>query len=99
MENHKLTPGSLLQLSMDDVREWMWPTLLAIFLFSCLATRIITALKSWPDKRTDAGRPRLVRVVPYWIPWLGHSVPFGWDHIDFVRRARFVLTLLSVVES
>lgn len=84
---------------MDDDREWVWPTLLAILLFSCLATRVITGLKSWPDKRTDAGLPRAVKVVPYWLPWLGHSIAFGWDHINFVRRTRFVLTLLSLVES
>lgn len=98
MENHNLIPSSLLPLIMDDVREWIWPILLAILLSSCLATRIITGLKSWPDKRIDARLPRSVRVVPYWLPWLGHSIPFGWDHIDFVRRARFVLMLLSVAE-
>ncbi|EAW08003.1 cytochrome P450 [Aspergillus clavatus NRRL 1] len=81
--------SSLLQsLLSNDPRELIWPTLLAIIVFSCLATRIITGFQSWPEKGAGAGLPRLIRTVPYWVPWLGHGISFGWDHVVTHQESR-----------
>ncbi|KAL2808162.1 cytochrome P450 [Aspergillus granulosus] len=44
-------------------------------------TRILSGLQG------RAG-PRQPRTVPYWIPWLGHSLSFARNHIDFLKRTR-----------
>ncbi|KAL4928265.1 RNA12 protein-domain-containing protein [Aspergillus undulatus] len=53
-----------------------------------ILTRIFTGLQSYAAKAPNTAQPRRPRIVPYWIPWFGHSLSFGWNHITFLENAR-----------
>ncbi|KAL4804875.1 cytochrome P450 [Aspergillus unguis] len=61
----------------------------AIFVLTCvvIVTRIISGLQSFAGSR-DSGHSRRPGIVPYWIPWLGHSISFSGNHIKFLEKAR-----------
>jgi hypothetical protein len=74
----------------DGFPELTLPALIAVLIiFSLIATRVITGLQSQP-KRLQEGESHAVRTLPYWIPWIGHSISFFNGNRDFVARARFV---------
>ncbi|KAL4986644.1 RNA12 protein-domain-containing protein [Aspergillus falconensis] len=52
-----------------------------------ILTRIITGLQSQTGK-IDTAQLHRPRVVPYWIPWLGHSLSFARNHIEFLENTR-----------
>lgn len=53
-----------------------------------ILTRILSGLQSYAGKLKGPKQVRRPRTVPHWIPWLGHSVSFARDHIDFLEKAR-----------
>jgi hypothetical protein len=85
---HLSPPHTVVQLVQDGTREYAWYLLIAVFVFSCLATRFITGLQSQP-RRIVEGEPQPVRKLPYWIPGLGHAVSYIWSQRGFVGRARY----------
>ncbi|KAE8146134.1 cytochrome P450 [Aspergillus avenaceus] len=60
---------------------------ITIVLFLCIATRIITGVQSRPGT-SKTEQPQSVKIVPYWLPWLGHSLSFIRDHVNFTKNAR-----------
>ncbi|RDH15260.1 cytochrome P450 [Aspergillus niger ATCC 13496] len=64
-----------------------WPAIVAILVSICVVTRLITEFQSRP-RGISEGRPRPVRTVPYWLPWLGHGPAFAWDHVDLLQKSR-----------
>ncbi|PWY79798.1 cytochrome P450 [Aspergillus eucalypticola CBS 122712] len=65
-----------------------WPAIVAILVSICVVTRLITEYQS-RSRGVSEGRPRPVRTVPYWLPWLGHGPAFAWDHVDLIQKSRF----------
>ncbi|KAL5338798.1 RNA12 protein-domain-containing protein [Aspergillus crustosus] len=73
--------------------EWLQPKSLAlagvlIFTIVVISTRIISGIQSQAGKSKDTAQPRRPRILPYWIPWLGHSLSFARNHIVFLEKAR-----------
>ncbi|KAL4912447.1 cytochrome P450 [Aspergillus aurantiobrunneus] len=64
--------------------------LTGIILSACvlILTRILSGLQSRAGKTRDTTQPRRPGIVPYWIPWLGHSISFAQNHIGFLENAR-----------
>ncbi|KAL4900022.1 hypothetical protein BDW74DRAFT_171106 [Aspergillus multicolor] len=62
----------------------------ALFISTCaiILTRILTGLQSQAGKTKDTAQLRRPRVVPYWIPWFGHSLSFARNHIEFLEKTR-----------
>ncbi|KAN0075935.1 Cytochrome P450 [Elaphomyces granulatus] len=77
-------------LAVKDAIPDLTLQLIAVLIFSCIATRVITGLQSRP-KRVREGEPHAVRKLPYWIPWIGHSISFFDGDRDFVTRAGRVM--------
>ncbi|KAL1967273.1 hypothetical protein VTN77DRAFT_3319 [Rasamsonia byssochlamydoides] len=86
METYISLPNRVVQIVQDTSSALIWQTFAAVLLFSCLATRIITGLQSQPRKVVE-GEPHPVRKLPYWIPWLGHTLSFVKGHRNFVAKA------------
>ncbi|PWY65313.1 cytochrome P450 [Aspergillus heteromorphus CBS 117.55] len=74
--------------SQDKVSRLGWPGMIALLVFVCVATRLITGFQSRARRAPDGGQPRPVRTVPYWIPWLGHGPAFAWNHVNLIQKAR-----------
>ena len=56
----------------------------------CVTTRVYTSLRSTIHNQ-DVGtpsKPRDVGVVPYWVPWLGHAVPFALGIQSYLEKLR-----------
>ena len=85
-----LVPGDLIRLVRDGLASIGWPTLAAILVSICVATRLITGFQSRLRGTPEAGHPRPVRTVPYWLPWLGHGPAFAWDHVSLIQKSRCV---------
>ena len=65
---------------------------IAVVVFSVsIVTRIITGFQSGSGAVGNAEEPRVVRMTPYWFPWLGHSLSFAWDHVKCIQGARLVV--------
>jgi hypothetical protein len=92
METYVSLPKSAVQVLKDISPALTWQTLIAVLIFSCLATRIITGLRSWP-KKVPEGEPHPVRKLPYWIPFIGHSLSYLSDQRNFVAKAGSVVSL------
>lgn len=62
----------------------------AIFILICalVLTRIFSGFQSLSGKTRDSEYLRRPRIVPYWIPWLGHGISFARDHINFLEKAK-----------
>lgn len=73
--------------SYDHLPELTWRTFIAVIVFSCIATRIITGLQSRRRKPSNE-EPQSVKIVPYWLPWIGHGLSLTWDHVTSVCKAR-----------
>ncbi|KAL2845448.1 cytochrome P450 [Aspergillus pseudoustus] len=72
--------------TLQAVYDGLPPKSLAVAaIFVVAAVLILTRILSGLQGRAGLGRPR---TVPYWIPWIGHSVSFARNHIDFLERAR-----------
>jgi hypothetical protein len=84
-----LAPGNLVRFVGDVLKSIGWPAIVAILVSICVVTRLITEFQSRP-RGISEGRPRPVRTVPYWLPWLGHGPAFAWDHVDLLQKSRFV---------
>ncbi|RAL04981.1 cytochrome P450 [Aspergillus ibericus CBS 121593] len=83
-----LVPGDLLRLVRDGLARIGWPALVAILVSICVLTRLITGFQSRLRGSPEAGHPRPVRTVPYWLPWLGHGPAFAWDHVSLIQKSR-----------
>lgn len=54
------------------------------FIFICIFTRISTALDV--SKTSSIGDHSHVSIVPYWIPWLGHTLSFARGGQQFLSQ-------------
>ncbi|KAL4875549.1 RNA12 protein-domain-containing protein [Aspergillus karnatakaensis] len=61
---------------------------LPLFIFVVIVTRITSGFQSRPVSSRESAQPSRPRTVPYWIPWLGHSIQFTRNHIVFLDNAR-----------
>jgi hypothetical protein len=55
----------------------------------CVVTRIVTGQRSNLNSE-DVSKPKDVPVVPYFVPWLGSAIPFGFRFQDFLAEAQSV---------
>ncbi|RAL10746.1 putative RNA12 protein [Aspergillus homomorphus CBS 101889] len=78
----------LLQLARDAFNSVGWATWVALLVSICVATRLVSGLQSRLGSGTEAGLTRSVRMVPYWLPWIGHGLSFARDHVKLIRDAR-----------
>jgi len=82
-QNVELLLGSaILKMAKD-------PYLITFFCLAmvCVATRIITGFRA--SMKTDAASgPQPIRVLAYWIPWIGHSFQFATKFQDFMAEAK-----------
>lgn len=79
----------LIQAVKDVLLAVPWTDVTAVLALSCIATRVVTGLQS-RSATTDIGESRPIRMTPYWIPWIGHSLSFALDNEGFIQKARFV---------
>ncbi|KAJ6171587.1 hypothetical protein N7470_000654 [Penicillium chermesinum] len=86
MDVYESSSGSLIQTVRDGMPALTWTTFLAVLVFSCVATRVITGLQS--HQRTSGTEARRAQLAPYWIPWIGHGASFLWDHVSFFESLR-----------
>lgn len=96
MAIHELSAQGLIQTARDGLSELTWTTTLAVIVFSCIATRIISGLQS-RQRVHDPTEPRTSRLAPYWFPWVGHGISFLWDHLGLLGSLRFVLAFVSEI--
>ncbi|KAJ5919419.1 hypothetical protein N7466_010362 [Penicillium verhagenii] len=64
-----------------------WSMCLAVLIFTCIATRVITGLQS-SQRKSDPTEVRPTRLAPYWFPWFGHGPSFLWDHVGLIESIR-----------
>lgn len=88
MEVYEPSSNSLIQTVRDGASNLTWVTLLAMLVFSCVATRVITGFQS--HQRASGSETRTARLAPYWLPWMGHGIQFLWNHVSFLESLRFV---------
>ena len=55
----------------------------------CVVTRIVTGQRSNLNSE-DVSKPKDVPVVPFFVPWLGSAIPFGFRFQDFLAEAQSV---------
>lgn len=67
-----------------------WKAFLCVILFLCIATRLLTGLRS-RRRNTNSEVPWRVKIAPYYLPWIGHVFSLARDHLNCVIWARFVL--------
>ncbi|KAL4952868.1 RNA12 protein-domain-containing protein [Aspergillus filifer] len=53
-----------------------------------IATRMFSGFQSYAAREPETAQPRRPRIVPYWIPWFGHSLSLARNHIDFLESAK-----------
>ncbi|KAJ5889221.1 hypothetical protein N7504_010031 [Penicillium tannophilum] len=85
MEYRRMSPG-LIQTMQDVWSELTWSRCLAVLIFSCILTRVITGLRS--QRRSDPTEARTPRLAPYWFPRLGHGPFFLWNHVALLESLR-----------
>ncbi|PTU20898.1 hypothetical protein P175DRAFT_0438127 [Aspergillus ochraceoroseus IBT 24754] len=74
------------------LRKAFWDNLLHVkwlplaLILTLVSVAIVTRLASGFHSRSD--RTSEVKMVPYWIPWLGHSLSFAGNHVRFLEKAR-----------
>ena len=88
MGKYEYSPDVLIQNAWSGSSELVWLLLAAVLVFCCIATRIISGFQSRVDSKTE--QPQSVKTLPYWFPWLGHSLSFIWDHVSFTEKTRSV---------
>lgn len=89
MAPYNISMHGLIQAARDGLSELTWTTIVALFIFSCIATRLISGLQS-RQRVDDPAEPRTSRLAPYWLPWIGHGISFLWDHVGLLGSLRFV---------
>lgn len=67
------------------------PVLAAIASFAtvCIITRVFTDLRyraTVTRNRSSSNNTRTVPLIPYWIPWLGHAIPFALGATEYLER-------------
>lgn len=94
MEHFKSSPHRMIQAARDELTELTWTTCLAVFVFTCVATRVISGLQS-RQREQESNGPRISRLAPYWFPWFGHGFSFLWNHVNLFTALRYVLSGIS----
>lgn len=89
MEVYEQSGRGQIQTARDSLSELTWTTCLAVLIFSCIATRLITGLQS-RQRDQDPSELQTVRLAPYWFPWIGHGFSFLWNHVSFFEAVRLV---------
>lgn len=87
METFETSPHGLIQAARDGLSEMTWTTFLAVLVFSCIATRVISGLQG-RQREQDSNEPRTSRLAPYWFPWFGHGFSFIWNHVSLFETLR-----------
>ncbi|KAJ5560593.1 hypothetical protein N7513_002992 [Penicillium frequentans] len=85
MEYRRISHG-LIQSMQDVLSELTWSKCLAVLIFSCILTRVITGLRS--QRRSDPTEARTPRLAPYWFPRFGHGPFFLWNHVALLESLR-----------
>ncbi|KAL4786715.1 RNA12 protein-domain-containing protein [Aspergillus varians] len=92
--------NNMIQRAYDGL-ELKSLALAAIVISTCaiILTRITSGLQSHAGKARDTAQPRRPRIVPYWIPWFGHTLSFARNHITFLENTRNQLneTVFTIV--
>ncbi|KAL2863565.1 RNA12 protein-domain-containing protein [Aspergillus lucknowensis] len=91
-EGAVLQKGTMNTILVQAIDDRMQPKLLGAVATLTVAlililTRIFSGFQSRTGK-TSCSQARRPRVVPYWIPWLGHSLSFARNYIGFLEKAR-----------
>ena len=93
MENYLSLADNSIEIAKDALSGPTWVTVLVALAVTCITTRIITGFQCRSSKE-DAGDFRPVRMAPYWLPWLGHSLSFAWNMTSCVRKTRLASRVL-----
>jgi hypothetical protein len=86
-------------MTMSTLGELMLSPLILILLSTalvCLGTRVRTGLLN-KQQSVSRAEPKEVAILPYWLPWIGHVIPFGSRFQDFFDDARSLLLLRPAV--
>lgn len=94
MATYDISAHGAIQAARDGLSELTWTTIFAVFIFSCIATRVISGLQS-RQRVNDPAETRTSRLAPYWFPWVGHGISFLWDHMGLIGSFRFVPASIS----
>ncbi|OJJ44166.1 hypothetical protein ASPZODRAFT_161257 [Penicilliopsis zonata CBS 506.65] len=72
----------------EDEGSGLEKTAVAVVVFSCIATRILSGLQSRSTTVQTGNNDdtRNVSVAPYWIPWVGHAPFVAWNPLYFISR-------------
>ncbi|KAL2825443.1 RNA12 protein-domain-containing protein [Aspergillus cavernicola] len=78
---------SMIKAAYDSIQlKSLATTVILISTCVLIVTRIFSGFRSRAGKTTT--QSRRPRIVPYWIPWLGHSLSFARNYIDFLETAK-----------
>lgn len=73
-----------LQAALDNLpRPWL---VFVAVLVLCAGTRLVTGLQSRRKQLQES--TQVVRIAPYWLPWVGHGISFARDPLKCVKSAR-----------
>lgn len=64
-----------------------YPAVIVLFLAVCIYTRISSGLTSMAQQ-AGSSKAQPVRVVPYWIPYIGHAISMGARFKYFLDEVR-----------
>ncbi|KEF54932.1 uncharacterized protein A1O9_09375 [Exophiala aquamarina CBS 119918] len=81
--------NSLLQELITTAMGHPFIAAITAFATVCIATRVITALRyraTVGRNQSSSNNTRPVPLLSYWIPWLGHAVPFALGATEYLER-------------
>lgn len=61
--------------------------ILVLIALICLFTRVRTGIQ-YRQQLTSKAEAKEIAVVPYWLPWLGHLIPFSTRFEDYLFDVR-----------
>jgi hypothetical protein len=64
-------------------------TVLILIALTCLFTRVRTGIQNKKQSASKA-EPKEIALLPYWLPWLGHAIPFATRFQNFLADARLL---------
>jgi hypothetical protein len=85
---------AMYDMDVSTLRASRYAAVFAILALICILTRAFTGLRN-SFRTQHIGGPKDVSVIPYWIPWLGHTFQFFVRFQFFLADAKYAFEYIS----
>lgn len=82
-----LKPQGIIRILQDI--EAVYVAVAAVAL-SCLLNYVLTRLSFERSRRSDGAALEIPPTIPYWLPFLGSSLDFGFNALAFIKSSTYV---------